>query len=162
MKRLALLLLLAAILLWTGSDGTALAGSPSADPRQTQLADDVDLGDIVMTEIERRLIRNYYERNYSRYVEEGGHGNGNNKNKTIPPGIAKKGWLPPGIAKQIAAGQRVPNGVILYPLPYDLRTQLPYRAGYNYYIADDKVLLVRSATNLILDVLTVAAIEALN
>jgi hypothetical protein len=128
------------------------------DPGAVQLAEDVDIGDIVFSEIERRLIRSYYDRNYALYIQSGGK----NKHKNIPPGIAKKGWLPPGIYKQLVAGQRIPGDVALYPLPYDLRGQLPYRSGYDYYIVDDKVLLVQVATNLILDVLTVAAIEALD
>lgn len=127
------------------------------DPGAVQIADDADLGDIIMDEVERRLIRSYYSRNYHDYVYSG-----SGKNKGIPPGLAKKGWLPPGIAMQIARGQRIPNDVVYYPLPDDLRRQLPRRAGYDYYIVDDKVLLVREATNLILDVLTVTAIEALD
>jgi len=42
-----------------------------------------------MSEIERRLIRSYYDRQYEDWYNGGG-----NKNKSIPPGIAKKGgWL---------------------------------------------------------------------
>ena len=126
------------------------------DPRAVQIADDPDIGDIIMSEIERRLIRSYYDRNYREW-----NGNGN-KHKNIPPGIAKKGWLPPGIYKQLVQGRYMPGDVVYYPLPYDLRNQLPYRSGYEYYIADDKVMLVQIGTNLILDVLTVAAIEALD
>ncbi len=128
------------------------------DPRAVQIADDPDLGDIFLDEIERRLIRSYYDRNYAHYIDTGGK----NKHKNIPPGIAKKGWLPPGIYKQLVRGNYIPSDVVYYPLPYDLRGQLPYRSGYDYYIADDKVMLVQIGTNLILDVLTVAAIEALD
>ena len=159
MKRLFVALLLAGSMT-VPVFATASAGTEEPlDPRTVQLADDdIDLGDIVMSEIERRLIRSYYDRYYDDWQN-----GGNNKNKQIPPGIAKKGgWLPPGIAKQLARGNYIPRDVVYYPLPYDLRTQLPYRAGYEYYIADDKVMLVRAGTNLILDVLTVAVIEAIN
>jgi hypothetical protein len=38
----------------------------------------------------------------------------------------------------------------------------PLQSPYRYTIVDNKVLLVRAASNLILDVLEVAAIELLN
>jgi hypothetical protein len=154
----ASLFLLAALTAAPFGAATADTADPDGtDPAVTQLAEDVDIGEIVLSELERRLIRSYYADRYHTWVYQGG-----GKNKQIPPGLAKKGWLPPGIYKQLVAGQRVPGDVVLYPLPHDLRSQLPYRAGYDYYIADDKMLLVRVATNLILDVLTVAAIEALD
>ncbi|MDZ4738006.1 MAG: hypothetical protein SGJ07_16815 [Rhodospirillaceae bacterium] len=156
MKRLLLLLISGPALAMMMATASA-ATFEATDPRDVQIADDADLGDIIMDEVERRLIRGYYSRNYHDYVYTG-----SGKNKGIPPGLAKKGWLPPGIAMQIARGQRIPDDVVYYRLPDDLRGQLPRRAGYEYYILDDKVLLVREATNLILDVLTVTAIEALD
>jgi hypothetical protein len=155
MKTLALVLVAMPVLLATGAADAASPGTPTIDPRQTQIAEDIDLGEIVLSEIEKRLIRSYYTDRYHAYVYQGG-----NKKKQIPPGIAKKGWLPPGIYKQLVAGQRVPGDVVLYPLPDDLRLRLPDRPGYEYRIVDNKVLLIRSATNLILDMLTVAAIGA--
>lgn len=147
---------MAALLVGATADAaiTAAAGMPSADPARVQLAENVDIGDIFLSEIERRLIRSYYDRNYARYVDGG--------RKHLPPGLAKKGWLPPGIYKQLAAGRYLPGDIVLHELPHELRNQLPRRAGERLYIADDKVLLVQVATNLILDVLTVAAIEALD
>ena len=159
MKSLLVALFLAGSMAFPFFVPTPVEADEPLDPRDVQLADDdVDIGDIVMSEIERRLIRSYYDRQYNDWYNGGG-----NKNKSIPPGIAKKGgWLPPGIAKQLARGNYMPGEVVYYPLPYDLRNQLPYRSGYDYYIADDKVMLVQIGTNLILDVLTVAAIEAID
>jgi len=159
MKPLLMALFLAGSLAFPFFTATPVDADEQFDPRDVQLADDdPDFGDIIMSEIERRLIRSYYDRQYNDWYNGGG-----NKNKSIPPGIAKKGgWLPPGIAKQLARGNYMPNEVVFYPLPYDLRNQLPYRSGYDYYITDDKVMLVQIGTNLILDVLTVAAIEALD
>ena len=159
MKSLLVALFLAGSMAFPFFVPTPVEADEPLDPRDVQLADDdVDIGDIVMSEIERRLIRSYYDRQYNDWNNGGG-----NRNKSIPPGIAKKGgWLPPGIAKQLARGNYMPRDVVYYPLPYDLRNQLPYRSGTDYYITDDKVLLVQIGTNLILDVLTVAAIEALD
>jgi len=38
----------------------------------------------------------------------------------------------------------------------------PLQPAYRYVIVDDRVMLIRAASNLILDVLEVAAIEILN
>ena len=123
-------------------------------------ADD-SIGDIILTEIERRLIASYYQRHYDDW-DAGHHGNNKHKNKDLPPGIAKKGTLPPGIYKQLVRNGSLPPGQGAMPLPYDLRMQLPPRpSGQRLLILDDKVVLVQAATNLILDVLTVAAIDAI-
>jgi hypothetical protein len=122
---------------------------------------DESVGDIILTEIERRLIAGYYQRHYDDW-DAGNRGNGRNKHKGLPPGIAKKGTLPPGIYKQLVRNGSLPPGLGAMPLPYDLRMQLPPRpSGQRLLILDDKVLLVQAATNLILDVLTVAAVDAI-
>lgn len=158
MKSLFVALLLAGSLTLPAFVIGSAEADETRDPRAIQIAEDPGLDDIIFSEIERRLIRSYYDRHYEDWTNGGG-----NKNKSIPPGIAKKGgWLPPGIAKQLARGNYMPRDVVFYPLPYDLRNQLPYRSGYDYYVVDDKVMLVQIATNLILDVLTVAAIEAID
>jgi hypothetical protein len=158
MKSLFVALLLAGSLTLPAFVFGSAEADETRDPRAIQIAEDPDFDDIIFSEIERRLIRSYYDRHYDDWYNGGG-----NKNKSIPPGIAKKGgWLPPGIAKQLARGNYLPRDVVFYPLPYDLRNQLPYRSGYDYYVVDDRVMLVQIATNLILDVLTVAAIEAID
>lgn len=59
----------------------------------------------------------------------------------------RNGTLPPGLAKR--------------SLPPDLVLRLPRRPDWqDIVIVDDKVLLIRRATNLILDILLVAATEA--
>jgi len=124
-------------------------------------ADD-SVGEIILTEIERRLIASYYQRHYEEWDAEY-RGNGNkHKNKELPPGIAKKGTLPPGIYKQLVRNGSLPPGLEAMPLPYDLSMQLPPRPGsQRLVIVDDKVLLVQAATNVILDILTVAAVNAI-
>jgi hypothetical protein len=122
---------------------------------------DDSIGDVILTEIERRLIASYYQRRYDDW-DAGNHGNNKHKNKGLPPGIAKKGTLPPGIEKQLVRNGTLPPGLSATPLPHDLVVQLPPRPnGQRLVILDDKVLLVQAATNLILDTLTVAAIDAI-
>ena len=138
-----------------GTAGAQVAGSP-------------DAVDIFIGELEQRIIRDYYSRHlyayqqspdYYDYKQKGKK----HKHKSIPPGIAKKGTLPPGIAKQLARNQQMPPGVVYQPLPPDLIVQLPpLQPGYRYVVADNRVMLIRAASNFILDVLEVAALEVLN
>lgn len=129
------------------------------------LSSDVDIGGIVIGEIERRLIRSYYQRTYEEWNRGPGKGKGRgNKNaKNLPPGLAKRGELPPGLAKQLVRNGHLPPGLEGRDLPPDLLRQLPaLPQGYRYLQAGDKVMLVKAATNAILDVLTVAAIDLID
>lgn len=139
---------------------TALpVGAAANDLSSTQVAT------IVLTEVEKRIIGTYYQRQYAAWVEtespSNGKGKGKNKHGNLPPGLAKKGTLPPGLAKQLARNGTLPPGLAKRALPHDLLVQLPPPpAGCELVLVDDKVMLVRAATNLILDVLVVAAAEA--
>jgi hypothetical protein len=131
-----------------GATGTAQATQPS-------------LGEIVIGEIERRILHDYYARNAQAWVvehPEDAKGT-KHKHKTLPPGIAKKDTLPPGIAKQLVRNGQLPPGLEYRDLPPDLIVQLPPLAPqYRYVIVDDRVLLIRAATNVILDLLKVPAL----
>lgn len=109
---------------------TALAG-----PGRAQSA-----GDIVFSEIERRLILDYFGHPADR--------------KGVPPGLAKKGGVPPGFAKQ----GKLPPGIAKKALPADLLRRLPAaRPGTERVIVDNDVVLIAAATGVILDVLSGAA-----
>jgi hypothetical protein len=131
-------------------------------------ADDGDMSTaqvatIVLTEIEKRIIGDYYRHQYVAWVESEPAGKGKSKKKhgNLPPGLAKKGTLPPGLAKQLARNGTLPPGLAKRALPDDLLVQLqPRPAGYELVLVDDRVMLIQAATNLILDVLVVAAAEA--
>ena len=119
---------------------------------------------IVLSEIEKRIIGDYYEHQYAAWVatESQSSGKGKkNKHGNLPPGLAKKGSLPPGLAKQLARNGTLPPGLAKRALPADLLVQLePRPPGYELVMVDDRVVLVQAATNLILDVLVIAAGEA--
>jgi hypothetical protein len=120
---------------------------------------EVSVTDIVLTEIERRLISRYYQSHYDRWEQEGA----NRKHKGLPPGLAKRGTLPPGLEKQLVRNGTLPPGLEWRFLPEDLRVQLPHRpSDQRLIILDDRVMLIQAATNLILDVLTVAAVDAID
>lgn len=120
------------------------------------------VGEIILTEIERRLIASYYQQHYEEWDAENRNNGNRHKNKELPPGLAKKGTLPPGLYKQLVRNGSLPPGLEARSLPNDLSIQLPPRpSSQRLVIVDDKVLLVQAATNVILDVLTVAAIDAI-
>ena len=131
-----------------GATGSAQASRPS-------------IGEIVIGEVERRIPPDDYARNAPAWGDappEAGQGN-NHKNKTLAPRIAKKGTLPPGFAKQLVRNGQLPPGLEYRDLPPDLIVQLPPLAPqYRYVIADDRVMLIRAATNVILDLLKVPAL----
>jgi len=126
-------------------------------------------GQIVIDTVAQRILHDYYARNANAWLvanpdqgepDQGKPGkNQKNKHKNLPPGIAKKGALPPGIAKQLVRNGHVPPGLEYHPLPPDLIVQLPPLApDYRYVIADDRVMLIQAATNVILDILQVPSI----
>jgi hypothetical protein len=128
------------------------------------MAESPSVADIVIGEIERRIVEDYFDRQLRDW--QATHGTAPIKSKKqngLPPGLAKKGRLPPGLEKQLARNGHLPPGLEYRALPYDLRTQLPVLpTGYDYVMADNRVMLIQSATNLIMDVMQVAAIEALD
>lgn len=151
--------------------GVLFAVSAWAAPCAAQSAPSA--GDIVISEVARRVLHDYYERNAEAWVaanpnEDGApqgngkknkHKNNGGNGKPLPPGIAKKGALPPGIAKQLVRNGHLPPGLDYHELPPTLIVQLPPLAPeYRYVIADDRVMLIRAATNIILDVLQVPGV----
>jgi hypothetical protein len=127
------------------------------------------VGEIIINTAARRILHDYYERNATAWVvanpdyaepdQGGGNKKKKHKHKDIPPGIAKKGSLPPGIAKQLVRNGQIPAGVEYRPLPPDLIVQLPAVAPqYRYVIADDRVMLIQAATNVIMDILQVPSL----
>jgi hypothetical protein len=143
-----------------GSGGASQAAGPS-------------VGAVVIDTVARRILHDYYQRNAAAWVvvhpdDQDKDGNaGNNKkqkknkqkHKDIPPGIAKKGTLPPGIYKQLVRNGQIPPEVHYHALPPDLIVQLPpIASAYRYVIADDRVMLIQAATNVIMDVLQVPGI----
>lgn len=91
-----------------------------------------DLADVVFTEIEKRLIREYYAQNQA----------------AVPAA-----QLPPGIQKRLARGKPLPPGIAKRYLPQDLEARLPARSGVIRQVVGHDVLLVATATNIVLDIL---------
>lgn len=100
-----------------------------AKPPQRESASVVD---VVFTEIEKRLIREYYA--------GGAH-------------AADIDSLPPGIRKKLARGKPLPPGIAKRFLPGELESQLPAHAGTVRRVIGGDVVLVAAATGVILDIL---------
>lgn len=151
----------------TVADQPGQHGAPGTQP---SVAEAPDAADIFIGELEKRIIASYYQRHLHAYQQspewdeyKNNKHKKKHKKKGLPPGIAKKGTLPPGLAKQLARNGHLPPGLDYHPLPHDLIVQLPpVQPGHRYVIVDDRVMLIRAASNLILDVLTVAALEILD
>ncbi len=74
-------------------------------------------------------------------------------NNGLPPGLAKRDRLPPGLQKHIQRTGRLPPGLEKRRLPGDLRGLLPRRAGQDFRVVGDDIVLIETATNLILDIM---------
>jgi hypothetical protein len=104
--------------------------------------------DIVFGELERVIIEEYFG-----YGAEQGSGN-KNKNKGLPPGLAKRDQLPPGLARQIERNGTLPPGLRTYDLPSDLIDRLPASPkGTRRVVVGNDVVLIREGTRYILDVI---------
>lgn len=89
---------------------------------------------------QRRAVHDYYAPQV-----QAGH---------CPPGLAKKhnGCLPPGQAKQWAMGQRLPAGVMTYPVPADLQVRLgPPPSGHQFVRVAADILLIAVGTGMVVD-----------
>jgi hypothetical protein len=123
------------------------------------------VADVVLSQIEKRVIRDYYRKQREERQKAGkadkprnGKGNhakrGNGKSNRLPPGLAKRDTLPPGLARQIEKNGTLPPGLAKRDLPADLESRLPRRrGGQRRIVVDDDVVLIEDATDRILDVL---------
>lgn len=111
----------------------------------------------VFSDIERQVIREYYrnrgevkgsERGDNRHAAGRGH-----KNKYAAGRGGGGGDLPPGLAKQLERNGRLPPGLEKRTLPHDLLARLGRRYGAERQLVGSDVLLVDTATGVILDIL---------
>ena len=70
----------------------------------------------------------------------------------LPPGLAGRP-LPPGLQKHIDRTGQLPPGLQKRVLPGALRGLLPRRAGQDYRVVGNDIVLIETATNLILDIM---------
>lgn len=107
----------------------------------------------IFTALEKRLIREYFGERYHGGDDRKADRKGK-KNKGMPPGLAKKKDLPSGLERQLQRNGRLPPGLEKRRLPDDLESRLPRRdRRYERVIIDNDVVLIETATNVVLDIL---------
>jgi hypothetical protein len=109
----------------------------------------------IFSEIEKNTIEEYYRGRFGKPVaDHKKSGKKPKKQKGMPPGLAKRESLPPGLAKQLERNGRLPPGLEKRDLPDGLDKLLPPRRhGQQRVVVDNDVLLIETATGLILDIL---------
>lgn len=132
-----------------------------------------EFGKAVYSEVERRVIRDYYNEKYGSIDGQREHrdrdwdgdrhrddryGKKHQKSKKHKGkhhrGHGNPQGLPPGIAKKLARGGSLPPGIAKKHLPMDLESRLPpVRDGYERMEVDGRVLLIEAATNTIVDII---------
>jgi hypothetical protein len=79
--------------------------------------------------------------------------------KFCPPGLAKKGCIPPGQRKKWTKGRVLPSDVYFRPLSnYGDYNLSPPPYGHEYGYVDKDILLIRTATRLVVDAVILATI----
>jgi hypothetical protein len=116
---------------WCGGKGNSHANKGATVDSGTDGA--IEIGVSLITATERSIISNYIQTN---------------------PGFAQAQPLPPGIAKKIARGGTMPPGIAKRYFPNDLMARLPPRPGQQWIVAGTDILLVNSATQLVVDILS--------
>ena len=107
---------------------------------------------VVFTEIEKRIIRDYFGKHPE--PAQDGDGGGKGKSKKMPPGLAKRQHLPPGLEMQIQKNGTLPPGLAKRDLPAGLVSELPRaHPGTVRKIVGNDVVLIQEATGIVLDVL---------
>ncbi len=110
-----------------------------------------DLANILFSEIEKRIIADFYTDDASRSAKKGKH---KKSKKGLPPGLAKKEKLPPGLEKQLKRNGTLPPGLAKRSLPSDLHRLLPKRAyEFERIIVGTDILLMKRGANLIYDII---------
>jgi len=115
--------------------GNGNPGKPNDGITAEEVVEGVTAGVLgaVLSDDERRIIHRYF----------GEH----------PDSVGKVKELPPGIRKKLARGGAMPPGIAKQALPDGLHRQLPPRDGQHYEIIGTDVVLVETATRVIVDVL---------
>lgn len=118
--------------------GNKNAGSSGNSSNSGDVSSEQIIGTIINV-AERVLIGDYVNKAY--------------KSNSLPPGLANRDHLPPGLQRQIERNGTLPPGLAKRGLPSDLRQSLPHRAGQDYRVVGNDIVLIETATLLILDVM---------
>lgn len=145
-----------ALLLNGCASGMHDGGPASAPDNEVSISGGVVVGDehgqvaIVFNDDDRRQIHDYYYRERERHEERGRK----DKQKRVPPGLAKRDELPPGLQRQIQRNGQLPPGLAGRALPDDLEQLLsPLPANYIRLQVGRDIVLMDQRTRVTVDVI---------
>ena len=124
---------------------------PLAQAAETAAPVGPDLQEIVFSEAEKRLIKEFFGEEAAKPAKDGDEEEEKKvkKDKKAKKGKGKKG-LPPGLAKRDA----LPPGLAKRELPPGLSDKLPPSApGTERTVVEDDIVLIEKATGKVLDIL---------
>lgn len=138
----------------------ALAAPAGAPLAQAGSAEGEDLAAVVFTEVERRIIEEFFGKDVGQQAEEkeskdkGKPDKDKGKAQEMPPGLAQMDQLPAGLQRHLEKYGTLPPGLEKRRLPGDLESLLPRaRPGTERVIVGNDVFLIQKATGLVLDIL---------
>lgn len=133
----------------------ALAAPVGALSAQAGSAEGEDLVAVIFTEVERRIIEEFFGKDVGQQTKDKGKDKPDKgKAQEMPPGLAQMDQLPPGLQRHLEKYGTLPPGLEKRRLPGDLESLLPRaRPGTERVIVDDDVFLIQKATGLVLDIL---------
>ncbi len=135
----------------------ALAAPVGAPLAQAGSAEGEDLAAVVFTEVEKRIIKEFFGKDVGQQAKDKGKDKPDKdkgKAQEMPPGLAKRDQLPPGLQRHLEKYGTLPPGLEKRRLPGDLASLLPRaRPGIERVIVGDDVFLIQKATGLVLDIL---------
>ena len=137
-KRTCMIYWVVAAAFMTGCVTTS--GRPTVDSGAVVIENDDYRAAVVFSDADRTRIRNYYQ--------------GRHKNKSLPPGLAKKDASHPGVRNHIRKFRELPPDVVGEGLPPDLeRTLSGLPPNYVRVRVGGDVLLMHEKTRYVLDVI---------
>jgi hypothetical protein len=121
---------------------TGCVSGPYSTSGRVVVHDDHGMVDIVFSDQDREMIRDYYGYKYKP------------KQKHMPPGLAKKENLPPGLQKQLVRRGQLPPGLQYRSFPNNLERRLSrIPDDFARVIIDGSFVLFNKRTNVIFDVM---------
>ncbi|MGR8948228.1 MAG: hypothetical protein ACU84Q_09295 [Gammaproteobacteria bacterium] len=143
-------------LLLLGFFGALIFLAPVHGKNMSEHAEEISGG--VFTQLERQLIREYYQQRNSE--PDTNHGGQNTGKKHKHKHAKEKGrgnpkGLPPGIAMKLERGGVMPPGIAKRFLPADLEHRLPPRNRYRRLETAAQVILVDIVTDVIVDIIDI-------
>lgn len=106
----------------------------------------------VFSEAEKAVIEEFFGYKHDPKYKREDHGK--KSKRGLPPGLAKKDKLPPGLQKQLEKNGRLPPGLARNDLPKRLVNKLyAPQKGTKRLIVGDDVILIDTATDIVLDIL---------